>query len=110
MRGTGIGTCGLSKVHELHSNQTCIVASSQQWGMTIRVDTPHNWQVSVSKIVIDGGHFSLSSTSSAGIGTRSAMMGLHFDVPPSSVAAIHIKGGSFHVLGDEGGTRRIQII
>jgi hypothetical protein len=64
----------------------------------------HNCKMAVSKIAIDGGHFILSWTSGAGIGTASAMANLHLDVSSSSVGEIHMKGSSFRILGDEGRT------
>jgi len=111
MHGTSIGNGGsglpggLSKVDEIHLKKASIAALSEQWDAVIGASTIEKCKTSVSKIAKDGGHFTLSSTSDAGIGTESAMVNSDSDVSLSSIDAIHIKRGFFRVLSDERGTR-----
>jgi hypothetical protein len=81
MRGAGIGAGGcLSKVVWIQIKNASIVASSHQWGSGIGADTVSNFKTAISKIAIDGGHFTLSPTSGAGIGIGVAMVNLHSEV------------------------------
>jgi hypothetical protein len=110
MRGTRIGTDGCSNVDEIHIKNASIDASSQQWGAASSPGSACNCRTTVSQIKIDAGHFALSSTSSEYLGTGSAMTNLHSAVSCSSIAAIYIKRGSFHVPFDERGKEIIRVI
>jgi hypothetical protein len=94
----------LSKADEICIKNASIVASSQQqWDAAIGADTASNCQPAVSKIPGDGGHFTLSLTFGAYIGTWPVMAKLHSDGSSSSLDAIHNKEGPFRGLCDERG-------